>query len=54
MGRTKVNGDIEHQNLNGNSIKEGELRMEMKIPKHCKYHMLILKPEMMLFEEVRD
>ena len=52
--RRKLNGDIEHQNLNGNSIKEGELRMEMKIPKYCKYHMLILKPEMMLFEEVRD
>ena len=52
--RRKLNGDIEHQNLNGNSIKEGELRMEMKIPKHCKYHMLILKPEIMFFEEVRD
>ena len=28
VGRTKVNGDIEHQNLNGNSIKEKELPNE--------------------------
>ena len=28
MERTKVNGDIEHQNLNGNSIKEKELPNE--------------------------
>ena len=27
-----MNGDIEHQNLNGNSIKERGLQMKMKIP----------------------
>ena len=28
VGRTQVNGDSEHQNLNGNSIKEKEIPNE--------------------------